>query len=554
MKKIFTSTFIFISLNLLAQIPTVTVLQSNNPSPGKIFFSNLGTSASYVPYLLLFNNDGSVHFSRQMSNRTFDWKKQKNGKFSYFTEDNILDPNRFFYVLNNDFSRRDSFTMISPLPTDTFFTDFHDFQILQNGNVLLVGGDYRQVDMSVIVPGGNPNARVLGYVIQELDSNRNILFQWNTFDHFLITDAIGQDLTAANLDPWHWNAIEQDSDGNFLISNRHTSEITKIRRTSGEIIWRLGGKNNQFIFINDRVSGDTTQHFSYQHDIRRLPNGNISLFDNGNLKTPQESRAVEYSLDEVKKICTRVWHYRHTPAIYGFATGSAQRLSNGNTMISWGTQNIITEATPQGTVALEMRFPTGVFSYRTYKFELNESPLALQLTVIPEGYFNVPLDVLNMRDTVKAYLRSTVAPYSLVDSASAVIDTVSAIGSYSFNNAPEGNYYIVVKHRNSIETWSKLGGVLLSEDVPNSYSFITSKSQAYGNNLQYVRELYCLYQGDVNQDGMIDATDESIIENASFNYAMGYVNSDLTGDGVVDALDLVIADNNSTHHITVQRP
>ncbi|MEO6696253.1 MAG: arylsulfotransferase family protein [Ignavibacteria bacterium] len=556
MKKIFTAFFIFMSVNLYSQIPPVTIVQSNNPSPGKIFYSNLilGGSPSYVPYVIMFNNDGSVHFSRQMPFRTFDWKKQTNNLFTYFKEDNILDPARYYYVLNNNFSVTDSFKMVSPLPTDTFYTDFHDFQMLQNGHTLIVGGDYRQVNMSVIVPGGHPNARVLGYVIQEMDENRNVVFEWNTFDHFQITDAIGVNLTTNDIDPWHWNAIEQDTDGNFLISCRHSSEITKISRTTGQIIWRLGGRNNQFVFINDPVAGDTMQHFSYQHDIRRLPNGNITLFDNGNFKTPQESRAVEYSLDEVNKICTRVWQFKHVPAIYGFATGSAQRLTNGNTFISWGTQNIITEVTPSGSIALEMTFPVNVFSYRTYKFELENTPLTLNLTLIPQGYFNVTRDVLNMQDTVRAYLRNNISPYAIVDSAIAVIDTVSATGVYNFENAATGNYYIVVKHRNSIETWSKVGGETLTESVANNYSFINAQSQAYGNNLKNVAGQYCLYQGDINHDGIIDATDEVAIENASGDFLSGYVDTDLTGDGIVDALDLLIADNNVFSNIMVQRP
>ena len=72
-------------------------------------------------------------------------------------------------------------------------------------------------------------------------------------------------------------------------------------RNTGAIIWRLGGKNNQFSFINDTIG------FSHQHAIRRLENGNISLFDNGNYHSPPFSRAIEYSLNENNKTATLVW-------------------------------------------------------------------------------------------------------------------------------------------------------------------------------------------------------------------------------------------------------
>ena len=83
----------------------------------------------------------------------------------------------------------------------------------------------------------------------------------------LSTDTVGVDLTGAIVDYAHGNAIEVDGDGNLILSSRHFSEVTKINRLSGEIMWRWGGKNNQFTFIGDSTG------FSYQHTIRRLPAG-----------------------------------------------------------------------------------------------------------------------------------------------------------------------------------------------------------------------------------------------------------------------------------------
>jgi hypothetical protein len=139
-------------------------------------------------------------------------------------------------------------------------------------------------------------------------------------------------------------------------------EITKINRATGDIIWRLGGRNNQFTFLNDSI------RFSHQHDIRRLPNGNITMFDNGNFHTPPFSRAVEYRLDEQQRTTELVWEFRNTPAIYTFATGNVQRLPNGNTLISWGTTNVITEVRPNGTKALELVLSPLFTVYRTFRF------------------------------------------------------------------------------------------------------------------------------------------------------------------------------------------
>jgi hypothetical protein len=126
----------------------------------------------------------------------------------------------------------------------------------------------------------------------------------------------------------------------------------------------LGGKNNEFNFLNDSIG------FSHQHHIRRLENAHIMLFDNGNYHTPAFSRVVEYSIDEGAKTLFLEWQYRHTPEIFSSAMGSAQRLSNGNTLIGWGAAaTTLTEVTPQGNIAYELSLPATEMSYRAYRDE-----------------------------------------------------------------------------------------------------------------------------------------------------------------------------------------
>ena len=79
---------------------------------------------------------------------------------------------------------------------------------------------------------------VVGLIIEEQDENKNVVFQWRSWDHFKITDATYDiDLTDSVVDYVHGNAIEVDDDGNLLISSRHMDEVTKIDRQTGEIIW-----------------------------------------------------------------------------------------------------------------------------------------------------------------------------------------------------------------------------------------------------------------------------------------------------------------------------
>lgn len=169
----------------------------------------------------------------------------------------------------------------------------------------------------------------------------------------------------------------------------------------------------------------------------------------------------------------------------------------------------------------------------------------LTIELIPQGFYNN--EKLNMRDTVKVYLKSAAAPYAILDSAKSIIDSNTFKAKLIFTQQKPVSYYITLKHRNSIETWSKINS-------DNSfYSFTSDQSQAYGDNLVEVDDsplLYGIYSGDVNNDGTIDLDDINIIQNDSHNFVTGYVNTDVTGDKVVDFDDVLLAYYNSNNFIS----
>ncbi|MEO8664999.1 MAG: aryl-sulfate sulfotransferase [Ignavibacteria bacterium] len=519
-----------------SNLPILTVNLSNNPTPGDLYLSNFPFIViPNTPYLLTSNNQGTYSFFKEVNDyRALDFKKQPNGMLTYGA-------NGKFYAENAYHNLIDSFEC-----GNGYETDHHELRILNNGHALLMSYDPQAIDMSKIVPGGNENATVIGLIIQELDENKNVVFQWRSWDHFAITDAEHENLTAEVVDCVHGNAIELDNDGNLLISSRHLSEITKISRSTGEIIWRLGGVHNQFIFVNDPIQ------FSYQHHIRRIPNGNITLFDNGNFHTPPFSRAVEYNLDETNKIATLVWKFRHVPDIHGFAMGSVQRLTNGNSLICWGAANpSMTEVSPAGNIVLEMSLPANIYTYRIFRDEAN---LTLNVKLAIEGFYDIQTNQLRIKDSVKAYLRNVNSPFAIIDSSDSEIDSISLTGTFQYHNASTGIYYISIKHRNGLETWSKNGGELLSKGMMYSYDFTSSISNAYGNNLVLKGTKYCLYSGDVNQDGYVNLVDKVSIYNNAVNFITGYVNTDINGDNVVNLDDLLIANNNSLKFVSARRP
>lgn len=328
--------------------PPIRILKSTAPQGDPLFLGNFAWGPdSSSPYLIILNRDGRPAFYRRTEG--WDFTVQPNGCLTYYDESL-----GYFLALDSSYHVVDTYACGNGYPTNE-----HELRVLPNGHAFLMSYDWRIIPMDTLVVGGDTAAYVTGLVIQELDRDKEVVFEWRSWDHFNITDATQEDLTQHDIDYVHGNSIEIDPDGSLLISCRNMDEITKIDRATGDILWRWGGKHNEFTFVNDPIG------FDHQHGVRRLSNGNVLFFDNGPYR--EYSRVVEYTLDETNRTATLVWQFRHNPDILGWALGYAQRLPNGNTLIGWGSANpTTTEVTPQGAVAFEMDMRDIIYTYRIY--------------------------------------------------------------------------------------------------------------------------------------------------------------------------------------------
>ena len=143
-------------------------------------------------------------------------------------------------------------------------------------------------------------------------------------------------------------------------------------------------------------------------------------------------------------------------------------------------------------------------------------------------------------------LHNSVSPYNIVHTFSNI--NLNTDGSLSIAGVLcniYGDYYIVIKHRNSIETWSSVP-VNFGEYAEIIYDFTTAASKAYGNNLKPIGSVYTIFCADASIDGIVDGTDMAMIDNASnAPPLMGYHPEDINGDGIVDGTDMALIDNNS---------
>ncbi|MBK9331959.1 MAG: exo-alpha-sialidase [Ignavibacteria bacterium] len=333
-------------------------------------------------------------------------------------------------------------------------------------------------------------------------------------------------------------------------------------RTSGQVFYYNDAVNNRFI-----VEYKNVPHYStggpYTFQILLYADGRI-YYQYQNVTSPNNSNTIGIE-NSTGTISTQLV-FNNIYAKNNFAVklergipwvdespaaGSLNAMSNQNVNVTFNSTGLAV-GTYSGVVKVNSNDPATPVKNVNVKLYVGQAAPA-QLTIVNEGYYNLA-DNLNIRDTVRVYLRNTSPPYAVVDSAKSVIDSLNFTGSFLFANAPNGTYYLQVKSRNCIETWSKAGGETYTTGSTLVYNFTSASSQAYGNNLKLLGSRHTIYSGDVNQDGIIDLSDLQDIDNNAFNFATGYIPSDLTGDYLVDLSDLTIADNNAFNFITRQAP
>ncbi|MEO6694022.1 MAG: metallophosphoesterase [Ignavibacteria bacterium] len=185
------------------------------------------------------------------------------------------------------------------------------------------------------------------------------------------------------------------------------------------------------------------------------------------------------------------------------------------------------------------------------QFKILPSLKFLNLTAYVEGLYDVQSGNVTA-DLFKVKIRNAYSPYAIVDSAQSYLQ-IMGTGFFSFSKLSNAtDYFLVVQQRNSLETWSG-SPVRFSADAL-VYDFTDTSSKAFGNNLILKGLKYCIYSGDVDQNGVIDGPDLSTVDNGAAAYDSGYVQSDLNGDTIVDGVDLIIAENNTFQFVILIKP
>jgi hypothetical protein len=216
----------------------------------------------------------------------------------------------------------------------------HDLIAEPDGSYWIMCDETRTMDLTP--HGGVAEASVTGTVVQHVGADGALLFEWNPFNHFAITDVEEAERRGTSVNWMHGNAMDFDSDGNLLVSFRNLGEITKIDVRTGAVIWRMGGRRNQFAFLDTPIPA-----FARQHGVRDAA-GALVILDN--LGNPAESRAERYVIDETARTARLTRSYASLPGVVTQIGGSVQPLPNGRTLVSFGTEGRVEEYDAEGRV------------------------------------------------------------------------------------------------------------------------------------------------------------------------------------------------------------
>jgi hypothetical protein len=253
---------------------------------------------------------------------------------------------------------------------DGLAADLHEFTITPRNTALITVYQRDRADLRKY--GGPKHGVVIDGIVQEIDIRTGLLlFEWHSLDHVPVSDSYVPAAAAPEWDYFHINGLDEDTDGNIVISARNTWTIYKVAKPSGNTMWRLGGKRTSFKL------GPGVQT-AWQHNPHLQADGTLTIFDNGNGGVGKPlwpaSRAETVRLDTKSKTATLVSAFLSPEKVSAASQGDVQRLPNGDDFVGYGAWPNFTEFSPSGQVLLDGRLSVGNASYRMFRFPWSGRP------------------------------------------------------------------------------------------------------------------------------------------------------------------------------------
>lgn len=355
-----------------------------------------------------------------------------------------------FYLFNTNYELVYNITGVGNLTT----ADAHDIFITPECTAIFTAYQSRSYDLSSY---NLTDGWLMDSYFQEVDlATGELVFEWSASQHVNVTDAIWQPHHKKQglkghegYDFFHINSVEKDRHGNYLVSGRHTCSVYYISGVDGSVLWRVGGKFNDF----EDLSGGKATDFTWQHHARWVDQGltRISLYDDRATAYHRDSdpvsRGIIIEFDYERKTVKLVQAYPATQGIESLREGSTQVLQDspqpGNVINGYGQEPGWTEYAPNGTVLMDVMLgPKGIDrwsadNYRLIKVNWTGTPAwspRIAAGPKPEYAFDPQTEVFRVRlhdDKGMELANNTVF--------------------FSWNGATEHRYWVVLASNDTME-------------------------------------------------------------------------------------------------------
>jgi len=266
--------------------------------------------------------------------------------------------------------------------------DLHEFHINSNDTALITV--FNPIDCDLRGYHGSAGSAVTDSIFQEIDLRTGLVRrEWHSLDHVPLSDsysAAGPTSRVWPFDYFHINSVQQTPTGGYLISARNTWALYELDGSTGRIGERIGGRHSD---VSVPHAGAT----AFQHDATMLPDGTISIFDNGAVpKIHSQSRGLVVSLGSGKSEAV-VTEFRHPAPLLAGSQGGIQLLANGDKFIGWGSAPYFSEFSPSGQLLFDAHMHGSYQSYRAYRFPWTGEPSSLPAITAEPNSSKAPVTV-----------------------------------------------------------------------------------------------------------------------------------------------------------------
>lgn len=334
------------------------------PIDSGLFVVSFRPSRDARPWVIVFDHEGAPRWWYTPHTRALWGQVLEDGTVSWarsFGDGYGLDPRMAHEV------RTVSGRLIRTVRTKGEIVDGHEFRELGDGNVLVdTYAPGTRVDLGRF--GGPQSASAVFAEIQEIDPEGRVVWRWNSRRHVGLEETgrwwrnvlsnSKRTEGVRTFDPVHVNSIEPRGRDEVVVSMRHTDAIYGIERSTGNIVWKLGGTETPQSL---RVVGDPAEKlFGGQHDARIDENGDLSVYDNGKDR-PRRPRVVSYRLDLERDTATYLGQLNDPRVETSHCCGSARPLPRGGWLVSWGDNPLVTAFDRSERVAFRLHLPVSTF-------------------------------------------------------------------------------------------------------------------------------------------------------------------------------------------------